>query len=267
MSVKTLGRVAYGLAAVAVGSAISYWLVEMANSPHKVHEEQEQARRHFTDHVQQLEAWFEDFRNQEQHFHNIEVHGLLPLGQQEACLTCHPLFPHTRDPKRRAFYNQHSHFMSCLACHLDEGMRGRTTLEWTSFGTENSVTAKGPYGLERLENGSLTGRENFINRIVPVLTAAGGKTLLFTPYDDQRYKQFRADAMSGLEIDEPQFREFAEEHVGKTPTACLGCHTPEAAFPWAALGFSQGRIHELTHSAAVGMVENYEPFHFPMLEE
>lgn len=267
MSMRTFSRVAYGLTALVIGSAVSAWLVLMTNRPHKAHEEEKQGRRHFTDHVEQLEAWFEDYRNQEQHFHNIEVHSLLPLGQQEACLTCHPLFPHTKDPKRRAFYNQHSHFMSCLACHLDDTMRARTSLEWTSFDTDNTVTALGPYGLERGKDGVLSGRHNFISRIVPVLTAAGGNTLLFTPYDDQRYKQFRADALSGLEIDEAQFREFAEEHVGKAPSACLACHTPEAAFPWVALGFSQPRIHELTHSAAVGMVENYEPFHFPMLEE
>jgi hypothetical protein len=266
MSGKTVLRVGYGLSALALGSLIAVLLVRWTNVPHKEAPEKIEAKRVFADHIRQLETWFENYRNQERHYHGIQLHGLLPLGQQEACLTCHPLFPHQKDPKRRAFYNQHSHFLSCLACHLRPEDRARTTLEWTSFGTDNSVTKLGPYGLERLETGGLTGKGNFISRIVPVQKQADRSTLLFTPYDDQRYKEFRADALGGLEIDEAQFREFAEEHVGD-PLTCLSCHTPEATFPWSALGFSQGRIHELTHSAAVGMVENYEPFHFPILED
>ncbi|MDP2360798.1 MAG: hypothetical protein Q8O14_08600 [bacterium] len=267
MNTRAVGRILYALAVFAVGSAISILLVRWANQPHRADEEAAPDKRQFADHIRQLESWFEDYRNQERHFHTIEIHPLLPLGQQEACLTCHPLFPHTKDAKRRAFYNQHSHFLSCLACHLDDESRGRTRLEWTTFGVENSITARGPYGLERLENGGLTGAGNYISRMVPVLSAGGSSTLLFTPYDDKRYQAFRADAEGGLEIDEAEFREFAEEHVGDKPLACLSCHAPETEFPWSPLGFSQGRIHELTHSAAVGMVENYEPFHFPILED
>ncbi|MFA7330487.1 MAG: hypothetical protein WC326_05360 [Candidatus Delongbacteria bacterium] len=267
MNGKTLIRVVYGLVMLAVGSTIAVLLVRWTNTPHKPHVEAVEGKRVFADHIRHLETWFEDYRNQEQHYHGVQLHGLLPLGQQEACLTCHTLFPHDKDPKRRAFYNQHSHFLSCLACHLDDENRSRTRLEWTDFGVKNSVTAQGPYGLERLENGGLTGKGNYIQRIVPVQDLSGRRTLMFTPYDDQRYKEFRADAVGGLEIDEAQFREFAEDHVGDKPLACLSCHTPEATFPWATLGFSQARIHELTHSAAVGMVENYEPFHFPILED
>lgn len=267
MNGRTLIRLVYGLAVLALGSTIAVILVRLTNTTHHAELEKVEARRVFADHIRQLETWFENYRNQERHYHGIQLHGLLPLGQQEACLTCHPLFPHGKDPKRRAFYNQHSHFLSCLACHLDGENRARTTLQWSSFGVENSVTAKGPYGLERLENGGLTGKGNYISRIVPVQKLADRSTLMFTPYDDQRYKEFRADAMSGLEIDEAQFREFAEDHVGPQALACLDCHAPEAAFPWTALGFSQGRVRELTHSAAVGMVENYEPFHFPTLED
>jgi len=267
MSALRLPRVAYGLLVLAVGTALASWLVMWTNAPHKHEAEKEAPRRVFKDHIRQLETWFEDYRSQEQHYHGIQLHGLLPLEQQEACLTCHPLFPHAKDPKRRAFYNQHSHFLSCLACHQNAEMRSRTRLAWTDFEVKNSITSQGPYGLERLENGNLSGAGNFISRIVPSLQAAEGATLLFTPYNDKRYRDFRADAVGGLEIDEAQFREFAEEHVGTDPLTCLACHAPDSPFPWAGLGFGETRIHELTHSAAVGMVENYQPFHFPILED
>jgi len=117
------------------------------------------------------------------------------------------------------------------------------------------------------ENCELTGAGSVISRIVPARSTVAGGTLLFTPYDDKRYRDFRADAVGGLEIDEAEFRELAEEHVGDQPLACLDCHAPASGFPWAALGFSQLCVHELTHSAAVGMVENSEPFHFPILED
>lgn len=263
----TMLRLGYGLLVLALGTTAAVLLVRWANLPHREAPAATADRRQFADHIRELATWFEDYRNQERHYHNIQPHALLPLGQQEACLTCHTLFPHGKDPKRRAFYNQHSQYMSCLACHLEEAQRAQTTLEWTDFDVANPVTEQGPYGLERLESGGLTGSNNFISRIVPVLGLAGKRTLLFTPYDDKRYRDFRADAQGGLEIDEKEFREFAEKDVGDAPLACLSCHVPESAFPWKKLGFSEARIHELTHSAAVGMVENYEPFHFPILED
>lgn len=266
MTRRKLPRLLYGLVVLAAGSAFSAWLVWITNRPPHLAPPVPTSRRHFADHVAELTTWFEDYRNQERHYHGLQPHGLLPLGQQEACLTCHTLFPHQQDRKRRSFYNQHSHFLTCLACHLSPEERGRTTLEWTDFGAQDSVAGRSPYGLDRLGSGALTGLDNFVSRIVPVLKAVDGRTLLFTPYDDKRYRQFRADAQSGLEIDEAEFREFAEENVGRA-LACLDCHTPESSFPWQALGFSESRTQELTRSAAVGMVENYESFQFPIVEE
>jgi hypothetical protein len=266
MKRRLLPRLLYGLLLLGAGSALAVWLVWLSNRPQHAAPAPAKARRQFADHIAQLATWFESYRNQERHYHGIQPHRLLPLAQQEACLTCHTLFPHHLDRKRRSFYNQHSHFLTCLACHLKPEERGRTALEWTDFGVVDSVTRQGAYGLERQAGGSLSGRENFISRIAPMLRAAGSATLIFTPYDDKRYRQFRADAQSGLEIDENEFREFAEKDVGPA-LACLDCHAADAPFPWTALGFSQARIHELTHSAAVGMVENYEAFQFPIVEE
>jgi hypothetical protein len=263
--VKTLLKILYALSAVALGALVSVWLVHMAVSDHAAPVERSVDHVVFVDHIAMMKTWFEDFRNRETHFHDRCDRVFLPIEEQESCLTCHSPIAHTKDERRRAFNNQHFHFMSCLVCHLDEERKQYLDYEWTSFGNDNSITQAGPYGLTRDGEGGLSGSKNFITKIVPVLNT-GGRAVIYTPYYDERYQSFRQDMVSGLEIDEDEFREFAEIQVGKKALTCLDCHAEDTEFPFAKLGFSVKRVHELTHSAAVGMVEDYDVFHFPVVD-
>lgn len=264
---KTLIRIIYALTLLTIGSLVSWYLVGLANSNHSRETPTPVAETMFVDHIAQLESYFDDFKHREQHFHATTERVYLPLDQQSSCLTCHTLFPHDKDPRRRAFNNQHTHFLSCLACHLKPELVEHAVFRWTDFGEKNSITRQGGYGLNRDGEGRLSGSNNFISRIVPVLFEENSSATIFTPYGDRRHKAYREDLIRGKDVDKEAFRAMAEENVGPRALGCRDCHSVESDFPWSKLGFDKSRVEELTESSVVGMVEDYEgPFYFPPAE-
>lgn len=261
-------RLVYVLVLLGIGASCSWYLVSLANSGHgPEHDDDAKVDTLFVDHIRQMETWFEDFRNREDHYHNVTDRVMLPLEEQSACLTCHELFPHKKDESRRSFNNQHSHFLTCLACHLKEDMREHAVFRWTDFDRKNAITKAGPYGISRDGEGRLTNTENFISRIAPHLYDENNKRVIFTPYADKAHAQYRDAVRAGERVDHDAFRVKAEEMVGGPALACKGCHSLETDFPWDKLGFDVSRIRELQESAAVGMVENYDgTFYFPPAE-
>lgn len=263
---RALLRILYGLLALAVGALISWFLVVYVNEPHERDVLEVRADSVFVDYVARQETWYADFRHQETHFHGVQGHHLLPIERQSSCLTCHDLYPHSEDRKRRAFNNQHGHFMTCLACHLEPGLRASAGYSWSSFDEVNSVTEAGPYGLRRDGAGRLENAGNLITRIVPVLRKGVEGSAIFTPYDDPRHVRFRAETVAGREPDREAFRRESEEKVGGPAMGCRDCHSAEATFPWTELGFVPGRVEELVQSSVVGMIEDYETFQFPVVD-
>jgi len=261
---KPLLKLLYGLLALAVGVAVSWYLVSFVNAPRRLAPAEAAADSLFVDFIERTESYYADFRNQETHFHGVQRHHLLPLERQSSCLTCHDLYPHMRDPKRRAFNNQHGHFMTCLACHLDPALRSATSFMWSDFGVRSAVTEAGAYGLGRDGDGQLTNPSNLITRIVPVLQRGGDRTAVFTPYDDARHAAYRAELAGGGSPDREAFRRAAEEKVGGPALGCRDCHAQASAFPWSELGFSPRRVDELVQSSVVGMIEDYDSFQFPV---
>lgn len=264
---KTLLKILYGLLVLALGSAISWYLVVVVNMPkEKPTAATLRADSIFVDFVKRNDTWYENFRNQETHFHGQHGHHLLPIERQSSCLTCHDMYPHKKDRKRRAFNNQHGHFMTCMTCHLDPGTRGGAGYMWSDFGERNSVVEAGPYGLRRDGGGELENPGNLISRIVPVLRKGVETSAIFTPYDDPRHVAFRKAVTLGQAPDREAFRRDAEDKVGEPALGCRDCHATGTSFPFAELGFSAKRVEELTQSSVVGMIEDYDSFQFPVVD-
>jgi len=260
-------KILYGLLALVLGVTLSVVIVGRAIS-HDVHvEESMNESTQFPDYVRMLNDYYKDYDNRSDHFHQTGDREFLPMDEQEGCLTCHSIWPHKKDKRTRAFYNQHSRFMSCMVCHLEEKPGRKLDYEWYDFGVDNSITRQGPYGLIKLGDDEVSSADNFISRIVPVVLDADQKLRVYTPYNTPLYKDFRQAVMDGETVNEDNLRQQAEALVGENSITCSACHNQNSEFPWADLGFEGERLNELLHSAVVGMVEKYESFYFPAVFE
>ncbi len=264
---KKLLKVLYGFVALALGIFFSITLIKAVVSHDAFHEVEVLSDSRFPDYVEQLNTYYNSFEKRKSHFHQTQERAFLPMEDQENCLNCHSLWPHTKDVRTRSFNNQHSRYLSCLVCHLGEQKGRPVNLEWTNFGVDNSLIRQGPYGVTRLSEDKLSAADNFITRIVPVIIDGSIRTRLFTPYNLPVYVEYRESVSAGNYVDETKIRSEAEALVGKVPSTCAVCHSEETNFPWVALGFSGDRLNEMQHSAVVGMVEKYDSFYFPPVFE
>lgn len=264
---KTLLKILYGFIALGLGTFISVTLIKAVVSHDTPHETKVIAESRFPDYVEQLNTYYDDYENRRSHFHRTKERYLLPMAQQENCLNCHSIWPHKKDVRTRAFNNQHSRYMSCMSCHVDDQPGRPIKYEWYNFGVDNSITRQGPFGLTRDADEKLTGSDNFISKILPVMYDGNIQSRIFTPYSTESLNAYRASVDAGEMVDEAKVRKEAEALVGATALTCSKCHSESSPFPWTALGFKGERLNEMQHSAVVGMVEKYESFYFPPVFE
>jgi len=260
-------KIIYGLLALALGTLISVSLIKAVVSHDTSHSDEVEEVSQFPDYVKQMNTFYDKYTNRKSHFHQTSKRSFLPMKQQENCLTCHSLWPHKKDVRTRAFNNQHSRYMSCMGCHIDEQPGRPVGFEWYDFAVDNSFTRMGPYGVTRGADGTLAAEDNFITKIVPVVMDGKIKTRIFTPYNAPRYSEYRESVDRGESVDHESVRREAEALVGGQAISCAGCHAENSSFPWENLGFKGERLDEMRHSAVVGMVEKYESFYFPSVFE
>ena len=239
----------------------------MATSHDSAHVEVVPADTLFPDYVEMMNSHFDNFENREDHFHQTEDRYMLPMEKQENCLSCHSLWPHKKNTRTRAFNNQHSRYMTCMVCHIDEQVGRPVSLAWYDFSINNSITRQGPYGIKRISGDGLSGSENFISKIMPLIVDGDLKSRIYANYDTPMYKDFREAVRMGKPTDANEIRRQAEALVGKEASSCSKCHSDSSDFPWTELGFTGARLDEMQHSAVVGMVEKYEKFYFPAVFE
>lgn len=260
-------KIIYGLGVLGLGIFLSVTLIKNATSHDTAPVEAAPPDTLFPDYVTMLNTYYDKFENRKGHFHLSGDQNMLPMAKQENCLTCHSLWPHKKNKRTRAFNNQHSRYLTCMVCHIDEQVGRPVKFEWYDFGIDNSITRKGPYGINRITEDRLTAPDNFITRIIPVITDGNISSRLYTSYETTIYSQFREATRRGDSTNAEEVRKQAEALLGKTATTCTQCHAEDSTFPWLALGFAGARGDEMRHSAVVGMVEKYETFYFPAVFE
>jgi hypothetical protein len=262
---KTLLRVFYVLALFSAGCWLAVRIIILANQPPAPPAPAGPRRlAPEASPVAAIEDWLRDTRHQARHFHQTMHHDFPRPETLSACLSCHHPLPHRRDRARRSFNNQHSRFMTCMVCHLAPEQRARASFRWSSFDVELPLEGSLPYGVHRDAAGRLSGQDNLVTRIVPVLAQGGKELAIFTSYMDDEHLDFRRARARGA-ADTLAFRRKAEALVGAPALGCRDCHSKGGAMPWAALGFDPARVEELANSSAVEMVEAGE-FHFTPIE-
>ncbi len=254
---KHLFKIMYAFILLAIGTATSVYFVRLAiASGHEP--EIHKTESMFVDYVHKVETHYDSYKNMESHFHASLDDEIGVMEHQSNCLACHSLFPHEKNKNIRAFNNQHSRYMTCLACHSNAN-----EYKWSDFGIDNSITRAGFYGLELLETGVLSGAENYISKIVPLKD----NDALFQAYGDKSFQKELSRIDSIGDKTYLSLREKTEKHVSKKAQTCADCHSNSTEFPWDELGFSEDRVQEMKNNPVVNMLTKYDVFHFPLIYE
>jgi hypothetical protein len=182
-----------------------------------------------------------------EHFHILDDTVYADLENATICLLCHGNFCHTKSEKMRSYYNMHTFFLACEACHLVESGRQEVVFMW--FDDRSGKVVK-----------ELKGRDgNYGAKIVPV---RDGKRLDAFPKEKlAREYMERKDALS--EEDKKEICAELMKDISKEPVACEECHRKKGYLDYQALGYSRGRSAELSRIEIVEMSTDYEDFFLP----
>ena len=223
-------------------------------------------------------------------FHKEERFAITRLQDDSSCRVCHPLYPHSKNIKMRAFINMHAGFMTCEVCHLKKENLKDLIYEWKS--PEHVEFSGGPYGtynerergatqkpaslITRMlrifssqENQRGGGQKNeySISRIAAFSEEKNGKRILMNTQDVGKAIKFKESEKSlNPEKKEKELEYFHKDIIKKEiSTACQECHSPNGILDFQKLGFDEARAKDLQYLNIKNLVTKYDVFYLPNL--
>lgn len=199
------------------------------------------------------------------HFHN-PANNMALEGKKSVCFYCHGDFPHFQRRMIRTLLNMHTQFLGCMTCHVDREKvdEKMITMKWLNF---SGVEVKGAhFGLDTdPETGYLMETDDFYSKIVPYLITSESEKLLEITEDDPMAIDFVMirDKLKGR--DRESVKKSLHNMVMPKGRFCSTCHVDRSKsyIPFEKLGFSEGRISDLTNLNIIGLVEKYKEFYMP----
>ncbi len=186
------------------------------------------------------------------HFHMVDEHIDQPEPYKPLCLICHGTYPHRKEKKTRSLLNFHGGIMACTVCHVrrKSGDKNHFFVWVNRRNGAISTQAEGGFG-------------KYPAKIFPMTKLVGGEPVILRPVSEEDARQFlkvkdqfTPDQMARAKIK-------LHEGLSQKPVFCTDCHKPEGYFDFAALGFPQNRVDNLTSNEIARMIDNYETFYIP----
>ncbi len=187
-----------------------------------------------------------------EHFHLVDEHLDQPEPYKPLCLICHGTYPHRKEKKTRSLLNFHGGIMACTVCHVRKknGDKNHFFVWVNRRNGAISNQAEGGFG-------------KYPAKIFPMTRAVGGEPIILRPVSEEDARQFlkvkdqfTPDQMARAKIK-------LHEGLSQKPVFCTECHKQEGYFDFAALGFPQNRVDNLTSNEIARMIDNYETFYIP----
>ncbi len=223
-------------------------------------------------------------------FHKEERFAITRLDDKSSCRVCHPLYPHSKNIKVRAFINMHTGYLRCEVCHMTSDTSGDLTYEWQK--PETVFFTGGPYGTHskhktktpRSKKGTIARMlkifsydkphtdENIetiytLSRIAVFSTENGRKTLIMNTSDNAKAIKFKAGEKNmGPEKKKSELKYF-HRNISKKEVSitCNNCHSPEGMFDFRKLGFNEKETKDLQYLNIKSLVTKYDVFYLPNL--
>lgn len=196
------------------------------------------------------------------HFHHVGMK--VETDNTSICIRCHGAVPHDKAKTIRAFLNMHAFYMACETCHIRPKTNGKQyDFRWYDKNS-GSVTANPP-GLNTTDE-SMYG--NYSAKISPGMTNDEGKFRFINGAKELAFVERYLKEENRLnDTQKSKMKKVIHRNVNEDPLICDGCHTieQEPYLPFELLGYPKRRLHELTSTEVVGMINKYQKFYIPNL--
>jgi hypothetical protein len=225
-------------------------------------------------------------------FHKEERFAITRLDDSSSCRVCHPLYPHSKNHKMRAFLNMHTSYLVCEVCHLKKEGMDSVTFAWKE--PEHVEFIGGPYGTHKKQeqegtpqSGSVISRmlrifslqepgpEDSQNqereyKIVRIAAFSGDKQdkkLIMNTEDTERAREFHAQEKTMKSQEKERQLTYFHRKISKKEisVACNECHSSDGALDFAKLGFHEKRCKDLEYMNIKSLVTKYDVFYLPRL--
>lgn len=208
-------------------------------------------------------------KESQRHFHNTTDVDKVDLGKKAVCFQCHSDYPHSKLKMVRTLLNMHTQFLGCMTCHVDSRKIGEENYQfaWLNY---SGIEVTGEHFGTRNDpkTGYLMETDDLYSKIVIYdSNESGDSGLLEITEENPDVKQFFEMKNSLSDADRYAIKNRFHKLVMHKGRFCTRCHIEEnkSFIPFKALGFSEGRIRDITNLNIVGIVEKYRDFYMPRL--
>lgn len=196
------------------------------------------------------------------HFHHVGMK--VETDNNSICIRCHGAVPHDKAKTIRAFLNMHAFYMACETCHVrPKDSENKYVFRW--YDKESGKVTANPPGLNTIDE-SMYG--NYYAKIAPGrLNSDGTFKFINGPNELKFVERFLKEEDRLNDTQKSKMKKVIHRNVNEEPLICDGCHTikDEPYLPFILLGYPQRRLHELTSTEVVGMINKYQQFYIPQL--
>ncbi|MBI5409811.1 MAG: hypothetical protein HZA14_10640 [Nitrospirae bacterium] len=226
-------------------------------------------------------------------YHEKEKFAITRLDDKTSCRVCHPLYPHSRNKKVRAFLNMHTGYTLCEVCHLKKENLKNLTYEWKE--PEHFEFTGEPYGThhkreaaeekEESEDEGVISKmlkifsakeesaegtkktEYLISRIAVFSSEKGEKKVLMNTGDNERAREFLAKEKNMNPQDRDNELKFFHRDIARKEisVACNECHSPNGIIDFKKIGFNDKKVKDLQYLNIKSLITKYETFILPNL--
>lgn len=193
------------------------------------------------------------------HFHHIGM--TVESDETNVCVRCHGAVPHDKSKAIRAFLNMHAFYLACETCHIRNKLdQPPWTFRW--YDKRDGHVAVNPPGLVATEKEKYG---NYGTKIAPGIVNVDGR---FRFINGEKEREFVANYIKNKDdissTEQSKMKKIIHRMVDEKPLLCDSCHTSKKPYlPFTELGYPQRRMHDLTSTAVVGMINKYREFYIP----
>ncbi len=187
------------------------------------------------------------------HFHVSDEPMTTDIETAPMCLRCHGNYCHNKSEEFRSYYNMHTFFLACEACHIRNEPGDNIQFKWFDDKSGKELAeVKGQY-------------QNYEAKIVPVKPAGRG----FERLDKFPEEKVALDFMQNQDTYTPEQKETIKQqlmkHVSKKPVICEECHRTQGYLNYSELGYDATRSADLSRIEIVKLIKEYKDFKFPVI--
>ncbi len=195
------------------------------------------------------------------HFHHVGMK--VEADSSSVCIRCHGAVPHDKAKTIRAFLNMHAFYLACETCHVRPEVAGEGpwVFKWYDKDTGNAIPA--PSGVSTLDE-AMYG--NYAAKMSPGKIGSDGQFRFLNGPKELAFvnKYLREESLLN-DTQKSKMKKVMHRNVNEDPLLCEGCHTTkeEPYLPFIEMGYPEARLHDLTSTEVVGMIEKYREFYIP----